>query len=805
MHKLIYTLAGILFSGINVLCQTYNISGKVSDEKGNAIPFVNISVKGTNQGTYGDFDGKFILSLSKSPAEIIFSGLGYQSYRLEITDPQNQSNLEIILKKINYTLEEIVVKPGINPADTLIRMVSRNRKNVNPKSADKYYYVSYNYLYATLDKDTTIYNLKIKEYKDKGRDYKEFLEIDSFNNAQFLFYSESLTEHKFLSPNKNKENVLASRTTGIKNPLIASYLTQLQSFSIYEEDFGVLGESYPNPVSGRGMPFYKYMIEDSLVNGDEVIIRIRYQPKTNTEPALSGFVHIDLNKKAVKIFEAQPSDLSGFNLSIRQLYSKTGDFFFPKQRFTEIIPQNIEFNPAFKVVFRGGSFIQDESLNPDFINKDFRGSDIEFVTSDEMKNDATLDLFRGDSLSAKAIQAYKVIDSLGNEFNFDRRIESLLSLSEGSIKWRIFDIKLNRIFYFNRYEQIRLGLGLETNERLMKWWRIGGFFGYGFRDKEWKYGVSQRFVFAAKTQFELGFNFQRNLEETGIYIHPFQNTFLGGADLRSYFAQRFDFGETITIHLQKNLFKGLRARISYKLENLNPRFNYQFEIGGQTYTEFQFSSFQLDVRYLHKEKTMFDGKRLVSLGSKFPILYFNIARYDNFFNSGDFNFWSVDFMLSGKSPKRKWGTQSFILKGGWVSQDVPLAKTKLVPGSYAGNFSLAIPGTLETVFISDFSSNAYTLGHLTHHFPVMFKRKSIAPQFAIVQNAMIASPVGEQHRFVESFTPVGWFLESGIRLDNIFKLSTTGFGLGYYQGYEIGKSIDWSQFRVWKLTYNLMF
>jgi hypothetical protein len=295
------------------------------------------------------------------------------------------------------------------------------------------------------------------------------------------------------------------------------------------------------------------------------------------------------------------------------------------------------------------------------------------------------------------------------------------------------------------------------------------------------------------------------LNETGININPFQSTFLGAADLRSYFAQRFDFGDLYSVHIQKNLFTGFRARLSYKFETLQPRYEYEFENNGLGFTEFQFSSFQLDFRYLHKEKTMFDGKRLISLGSKFPVIYFNVSRYDDFFGLSEYKFWSVDFLLSGKSPKRKWGTQSYILRGGWVSDNVPLVKTKLVPGSFAGNFSIAIPGTLETVFISDFSSNHYIMGHITHHFPVMFKKGSVAPQFAIVQNAMIAQPINEQHRFIESFTTRKLFMETGIRLDNILKISTTGFGIGYFKGYEVGENIDFNRFQAFKITLNTLF
>ncbi|MEO9571349.1 MAG: SusC/RagA family TonB-linked outer membrane protein [Polaribacter sp.] len=53
------------------------VVGRVLDETGEPIPDVSVSVKGTNRGTFTDFDGNYSLKLSKKNATLIFSYLGY--------------------------------------------------------------------------------------------------------------------------------------------------------------------------------------------------------------------------------------------------------------------------------------------------------------------------------------------------------------------------------------------------------------------------------------------------------------------------------------------------------------------------------------------------------------------------------------------------------------------------------------------------------------------------------------------------------------------------------------------------------
>ena len=39
----------------------------------------------------------------------------------------------------------------------------------------------------------------------------------------------------------------------------------------------------------------------------------------------------------------------------------------------------------------------------------------------------------------------------------------------------MFDFPIDKVLNFNNYEGFRLGLGIETNHRMLKWMNLGGY------------------------------------------------------------------------------------------------------------------------------------------------------------------------------------------------------------------------------------------------------------------------------------------------------------------------------------------
>ncbi len=82
------------------------IKGRVTDEKGEGLPGVNVVVKGTQSGTSSDAEGNYEISLPAKNAVIVFSFVGYLSQEIS---PENRIQLDVILKSDTRNLDELVV------------------------------------------------------------------------------------------------------------------------------------------------------------------------------------------------------------------------------------------------------------------------------------------------------------------------------------------------------------------------------------------------------------------------------------------------------------------------------------------------------------------------------------------------------------------------------------------------------------------------------------------------------------------------------------------------------------------------
>ncbi len=91
---------------VNASTAELMIGGKVTNDKGEALPGVSILVKGTQQGATSDVDGKFSLTVGGSDAVLVFSFVGYISQEIVVG---NRTKMEVFLKVDEKILDEVVV------------------------------------------------------------------------------------------------------------------------------------------------------------------------------------------------------------------------------------------------------------------------------------------------------------------------------------------------------------------------------------------------------------------------------------------------------------------------------------------------------------------------------------------------------------------------------------------------------------------------------------------------------------------------------------------------------------------------
>jgi len=99
----------LVFNLISLSLQAQTITGKVQDSKTlEALPFANVFINNTTLGTVTDLTGDFSLSLpankENSSYEIVFSFIGYETYKTEVTIDEGILNLGIVKLVSSETL-----------------------------------------------------------------------------------------------------------------------------------------------------------------------------------------------------------------------------------------------------------------------------------------------------------------------------------------------------------------------------------------------------------------------------------------------------------------------------------------------------------------------------------------------------------------------------------------------------------------------------------------------------------------------------------------------------------------------------
>lgn len=82
------------------------LRGRVTDERGEGMPGVNVQVKGTQQGTISDSDGRFSLEVASDESVLTLSFVGYITQEIIVG---SRSSIEVQLAVDQKSLEEVVV------------------------------------------------------------------------------------------------------------------------------------------------------------------------------------------------------------------------------------------------------------------------------------------------------------------------------------------------------------------------------------------------------------------------------------------------------------------------------------------------------------------------------------------------------------------------------------------------------------------------------------------------------------------------------------------------------------------------
>ena len=84
----------------------FTVKGKVKDQKGDSIPGVAVSVKGSTIGTVTGIDGSFNIQIPNQKSTLIFSIIGFQSQSIDVV---SNKVVNVILVNDIKALDDVVI------------------------------------------------------------------------------------------------------------------------------------------------------------------------------------------------------------------------------------------------------------------------------------------------------------------------------------------------------------------------------------------------------------------------------------------------------------------------------------------------------------------------------------------------------------------------------------------------------------------------------------------------------------------------------------------------------------------------
>ena len=127
---------------VSGLAQQREVSGVVLDKKGDPVAFASVFVDNTTIGTITDISGNFSLLLDAEYNRLHIKCMGFDEVYANI--PADGGPIKVRMKESVFMLKDVVVKPGINPANRIIQAAIDNKKKNDFQKQDAYSYTSYN-------------------------------------------------------------------------------------------------------------------------------------------------------------------------------------------------------------------------------------------------------------------------------------------------------------------------------------------------------------------------------------------------------------------------------------------------------------------------------------------------------------------------------------------------------------------------------------------------------------------------------------------------------------------------------------
>ena len=716
----------LLFFFANSFSQTKIRGVIVNDETSRPIPFTSVSFVNSTIGCISDEDGIFFIEANTDIDKIIISNMGFINDTVDVVNNIYQDFI-IYLKPDNYNIQEVIVSPGENPADILMKKVFRHKKQNNTNRLDAYSYEQYTKMQVDINNinpeakdDPVLNNFKVAfaGLDTSAATGKIYMPLIISENISDFYYK------KF--PKNRKEVIKAVNFAGVENLSVSQFTGQMYvDFNFYKSYINILEKEFISPLALSGLMVYDYALLDSAYVDNIWCYHISFNPKRKYEFTFKGDMWITDKTFALKKITAHMSKTAnlGFvsDFYVKKDYQKTGDnFFFPAQeeffidfniskfaaglfgrKFTS--RKNIELNPKFPTLF--------------FSPTEFRDIEIENKAS-EYDEDFWKE-HRHTKLTNKEENIFIMVDSVKNQPAFKKIEDFVYLLATGYLRRSYIEFgPYYKVYSKNAIEGHRIRLGARTSQSFSKNFELNSYLAFGLDDQRAKYGIGSKWKINRKPWTLAQINYSNDMIQLGANLGDFgsDNIFsVSGKNDKLLWIENFETG------IERDLFKSLTGTVFFTHKEISPTDSIRF-INNNSAEQANITATEITVS-LHfgiNEEFFELGLQRYSLGSLYPILELEYTHsLPNIFDN-DYNYSKLTLGLRHHITYPFLGKTKYYIEAGKIQGTVPFPLLKLHEGSAGIGYNMYAFNLMDYY---EFASDKYISFFAEHHFNGLFLNK----------------------------------------------------------------------------------
>ena len=634
------------------ISQQITITGKVTDSKtGEAIPYVNIVVKGTISGTITDTLGNYRLDTNVDKGTLRYSAIGYYPEEKKISSSK-RTEISVKLKPETIDIGEVEVAPDEGPIRLLLRNIISHKHLNDPDQLQKFSYRKY-----------TKWKYQINNVSDKIIKSKAFKnDQDVFKSAEDsskylpLYFSEQLVFNQVQkNPAKQKSTILADKTNGVgilNNLEIAGYTSALDmEVNFYNNFILLFSQNFVSPISDNGWFYYKYFLADSTnINGLKRY-RVNFQPRRTGENTFKGYFIVETNHFSIEEIEGRLSNTNNINfltdMKLKSNYAFVDDTipFYKRNQIDAlflVIPYKTKKKDQdrLSVFYTQIANIDHVNVNPtEEIKLSNKKSKYETVKlANALDHDSAFwKKNRPEKLTINDHLITQTIDSVSNV----RTISILNNLARMAMNsyYDIGKIELGPYTSFvntNKVEGLHLFMGARTSSEISKNKMVWAGLGYGTKNKKingiagfgYKFNNSNREILKLSFEDQMT-RFGESEEILNLYENAFTTTennlvsqMLKRDELTEIFRQ-----QKIKGIWEKEWYPGLTNKISANYtKHFSPTyFPFYNKKTGDPVKSVSSAELMIDTRFSKEEKYIDDGFFRFYMETDYPIVHFTFG------------------------------------------------------------------------------------------------------------------------------------------------------------------------------------